>query len=898
MAIKVGGTTVIDNSRNFANIQSITFADGSSLSSSSSVATPANFTKIRDGGELLHTLDNPNAYDTSADDQFGRSVAISGNYAIVGAYGEDDSSGTFSGKAYIFNVTTGELVHTLDNPNAYGTSAADFFGSSVAISGNYAIVAANGEDDSGGTDSGKTYIFNVTTGSLVHTLDNPNPYDTSVSDNFGQSVAISGNYAIVGANGEADSGGTQSGKAYIFNVTTGALVHTLDNPNAYSTSTNDQFGWPVAISGNYAIVGARIEDDSGGTSSGKAYIFNVTTGALVHTLDNPNAYGTSASDLFGISVAISGNYAIVGATGEDDAGGTNSGKAYIFNVTTGALVHTLDNPNAYSTSTNDNFGRSVAISGNYAIVGAYLEDDSGGSFSGKAYIFNVTTGALVHTLDNPNAYSTSASDQFGFSVSISGNYAIVGAYLEDDSDGNGSGKAYIFAVDDTYDITDVDKITFSNGAEIKSNSNFTNLLTTVVNQGDLIHTIDNPNAYSTSDYDRFGSRLSISGNYAIVGAYGEDDAGGNTSGKAYIFNVTTGELVHTLDNPNPYSTSADDYFGVSVAISGNYAIVGAFFEDDSGGGNSGKAYIFNVTTGALVHTLDNPNAYGTSTSDYFGQSVAISGNYAIVGANTEDDIGGNSSGKAYIYKTTDGTWTDTTLVHTLDNPNAYDTSAGDYFGYSAAISGNYCIVGAYNEDDSGGSASGKAYIFNVTTGALVHTLDNPNAYDTSDGDWFGRPVAISGNYAIVGAYQEDDSGGTESGKAYIFNVTTGELLHTLDNPNAYGTSQTDNFGYALAISGNYAIVGAYQEDDSGGTESGKAYIFNITTGALVHTLNNPNAYDTSADDNFGLAVAIDGNYCIVGAYKEDDSGGTDPGKAYMFAVKDLTNLDRIYTLVQ
>ena len=164
------------------------------------------------------------------------------------------------------------------------------------------------------------------------------------------SVAISGNYAIVTTYQENDAGGDDSGKAYIFNVTSGALVHTLDNPNAYGTSAGDYFGWSVAISGNYAIVGAILEDDAGGLSSGKAYIFNVTSGALVHTLDNPNAYGTSQADYFGNSVAISGNTAIVGAYFEDDAGGTSSGKAYIFNVTSGALVHTLDNPNAYGTS--------------------------------------------------------------------------------------------------------------------------------------------------------------------------------------------------------------------------------------------------------------------------------------------------------------------------------------------------------------------------------------------------------------------------------------------------------------------------------------------------------------------------------------------------------------------
>ena len=156
----------------------------------------------------------------------------------------------------------------------------------------------------------------------------------------------------------------------------------------------------------------------------------------------------------------------------------------------------------------------------------------------------------------------------------------------------------------------------------------------------LVHTLDNPNAYGTSFADRFGRSLAVDGNYAIVGAYFEDDAGGSDSGKAYIFNVTSGALVHTLDNPTAYSTSLVDYFGWSVAISGNSAIVGAYQEDDAGGNASGKAYIFNVTSGALVHTLDNPNAYGTSFADYFGKSVAISGNSAIVGAVGEDDAGG------------------------------------------------------------------------------------------------------------------------------------------------------------------------------------------------------------------------------------------------------------------
>ena len=105
-----------------------------------------------------------------------------------------------------------------------------------------------------------------------------------------------------------------------------------------------------------------------------------------------------------------------------------------------------------------------------------------------------------------------------------------------------------------------------------------------------------------------------------------------------------------LHNPNAYSTSADDYFGSSVAVDGNRVVVGVSYEDDAGGTESGKAYIFDATTGSLLHTLHNPNAYGTSVDDYFGISVAISGNLAVVGAHGEGDADGTYSGKAYVYQ--------------------------------------------------------------------------------------------------------------------------------------------------------------------------------------------------------------------------------------------------------
>ena len=587
------------------------------------------------------TLDNPNPYGTSQDDRFGRSIGISGNYAIVGADQEDDSGGTESGKAYLF-----PLSFVLDRIDQIELSDKTFLNKD-----NIAF---------------KNASFNAT--KLLHTLDNPNAYDTSAYDQFGQSVAISGNYAIGGAVVEDDAGGTGSGRAYIFNVTTGAVVCVLNNPNPYGTSLNDFFGSSVAIDGNYAIVGAYFEDDSGGTSSGKAYIFNVTTGALLHTLDNSNAYSTSFQDYFGWSVAISGNYAIVSAYFEDDTGGGASGKAYIFNVTTGALLHTLNNPNAYGTSVSDNFGYSVGISGNYAIVGAYLEDDTGGSQSGKAYIFELTAGpeegrSFTVTNDGTSNYIIEGASNptlnllRGFTYTFNINASGHPFYIQTVSGAYSSGNVYNDGI--TGNGTESGTLTFTVPYNAPNTLYYVcqnhSSMNGTINISDrdlgfaLIHTLDNPNAYSTSLNDRFGQSVAISGNYAIVGAYLEDDAGGSDSGKAYIFNVTTGALVHTLDNPNAYGTSAEDQFGVSVAIDGNYCIVGAYQEDDAGGTQSGKAYIFNVTTGALVYTLDNPNAYGTSVDDNFGYSVGMSGNYAIVGAYLEDESGGLSSGKTYMY---------------------------------------------------------------------------------------------------------------------------------------------------------------------------------------------------------------------------------------------------------
>ncbi|MEZ6193095.1 MAG: hypothetical protein R3C45_17625 [Phycisphaerales bacterium] len=360
------------------------------------------------------------ASDGVGSDFFGVSVAVSGNTAIVGAWGDDDLGGS-AGSAYLFNVTTGSQIVKL---HALDTVAGDAFGNAVAISGGIGIIGAS-QDDDAGNSSGSAYLFDVSTGNQLFKL---TALDGAGGDQFGRSVAISGGVAIVGA--YTDDAGINSGSAYLFDVTTGNQIAKL---TASDAARGDFFGSSVAISGDTAIVGAGLNSAAGG-SSGSAYLFDVTTGNQIAQL---TALDAAPEDRFGGSVAISGDIAIIGAEFDDDSG-NDSGSAYLFDVNTGNQLFKLT---AADGAAGDRFGTAVAISGNIAIVGAMLDDHSVFD-AGSAYLFDVTTGNQIAKL---TASDATLLDKFGSFVAISGGNAIVGAFQNDEM-GLDSGAAYLFTI--------------------------------------------------------------------------------------------------------------------------------------------------------------------------------------------------------------------------------------------------------------------------------------------------------------------------------------------------------------------------------------------------------------------------------------------------------------------
>ncbi|NES05034.1 MAG: PEP-CTERM sorting domain-containing protein [Okeania sp. SIO2F4] len=267
-------------------------------------------------------------------------------------------------------------------------SALDQFGNSVALSHNTALIGAWGDDDNG-ESSGSAYLFDTTTGSLLQKFIAP---DGSEGDNFGVSVALSNNTALIGAWGD-DNNGESSGSAYLFDTTTGSLLQKFTAPDG---SEGDVFGLSVALSDNTAIIGS-VGDDDNGESSGSAYLFDTTTGSLLQKFTAPDG---SALDQFGRSVALSDNTAIIGSVGDDD-NGESSGSAYLFDTTTGSLLQKFTAPDG---SALDQFGRSVALSDNTAIIGSVGDDDNGES-SGSAYLFTTNTQSTPNPKSTPEPSS-------------------------------------------------------------------------------------------------------------------------------------------------------------------------------------------------------------------------------------------------------------------------------------------------------------------------------------------------------------------------------------------------------------------------------------------------------------------------------------------------------------
>lgn len=350
-----------------------------------------------------------------------------------------------------------------------------------------------------------------------------------------------------------------------------------------------------------------------------------------------------------------------------------------------------------------------------------------------------------------------------------------------------------------------------------------------------------------------------------------------TAGKSVVAEIQEDALLRASN------AEKGDIFGESVAIDGDRAIVGASGEDGASNNKSaaGAAYILERSGGTWqeVQVLRASNA---ESEDAFGESVAIDGDRVIVGAKAEDAEFGSenaNSGAAYVFERSDGSWQEVQVLR------ASNTDEGDLFGESVAIDGDWAIVGASNEDgpSNSGDNVGAAYVFKRSGGSWpknenqILRPSTPESFDS-----FGSSVAISGDRAIVGARGAGSKFG--AGGAYVFERSDGTWQQmqylTASNPD-----RNDDFGFSVAIDGGRAIVGAIHEDGPSNVYDnvGAAYVFEESGGSWTQDQVLRSSDATWVDQFFGWSVAIDGDRAVVGTpFSNGPSNITDPGEAYLF----------------
>jgi len=367
------------------------------------------------------------ASDGAGDDRFGNSVEINGYDAIVGAYFDDVSTQGNAGSAYVF-VYGGASWSQQQKLTASDAQSNDEFGGSVSIDGDYAIVGAYKEDGSG-TDRGAAYVF-VRSGSSWTEQQKLTPGDTEDGDHFGKSVSIDGEYAIIGAPGK----NSNQGFSYIFKRS----GTTWTQMTKVGATGSNKLGWSVSISMPCVIMGAYGTNGN----SGAAHIYELI-GSSWYGKGALTASDGITADLFGTSVAIDGDYAVCGAPGHDLTYGSE-GAAYIFEKPTSGWVAMTETQKitASDSAGGDEFGWSVSVDGDGIIVSSPDEDGTGAA-RGAAYIF-YRSGSSWTEQQKLTSSDAANSDYFGWGVSISSNTAISGAYAEDNINGADAGSAYIF----------------------------------------------------------------------------------------------------------------------------------------------------------------------------------------------------------------------------------------------------------------------------------------------------------------------------------------------------------------------------------------------------------------------------------------------------------------------
>jgi hypothetical protein len=781
-----------------------------------------------------------------------------------------------------------------------GAASGDHFGASVGTAGDVngdghpdLIVGAYG-NDAAGADAGAAYVYFGGPG--ADAVADLTLTGAAAGDNFGFSVGTAGDvngdgYADVVVGARYGNGApTGTGTAYVYYG--GASPDAAADLTLTGAVSGDYFGCSVGTAGDMngdgyddVIVGASQAVSPGGPSPvGTAYIFH--GGASPNPVADLTLTNGITSEYFGCSVGTAGDVngdgyddIVVGAMGHNTAW-PSAGAAYVYYG--GASPNAVADLTMVGAARLDRLGCSVGTAGDVnadgyddVVIGA-VGRSVFGSEAGGAYV--LLGGASPDTMPDLVLDGEHAADRFGYAVAAAGDVngdghddVVVGAYGTDTA-GSDGGTAYVFDLGPPSAAVGRAGLT-ALGEAISDQMGFS-----VGPAGD-VNGDGHPDVIAGAPYN---------------------NAGGADAGRAYVY--LGGPGADAVPDLTLTGAAASDNFGRSVGPAGDVngdgyddVVVGAH-NNDGGGGNAGRAYVFfgSATPDATADLV----LTGAAAGDWFGWSVGTAGDVnrdgyddVVVGAKA-NDAAGTSAGRAYVFF--GGVSPDAVADWTLTG-----AVAGDQFGQSVATAGDVnadgyadVIVGAYGSD-AGGADAGRAYVF--FGGTSPDAVADITLTGDAAGDNFGTAVGSAGHLngddhadVVVGA-PNSDVGGANAGRVYV--LFGGKGADVTPDLTMCGAAAGDFFGASVGTAGDvnndgYAdlVVGAYA-NDAGGTDAGRAYVF---YGGMEPDTVADHLLTGAAGENFGYSVGAAGDFhgdgfpdVVVGAPHNSAGAGSYNGAVHV-----------------
>ena len=697
---------------------------------------------------------------------FGSSVSLDGDRALVGAEFENGVV-PGSGAAFVFafdGAAWTQEARLVPDSGAFG----DRFGYSVSLDGGRALVGAYGVDSFTGT----VHVFarNGSDWSLEDTL---TAADAQIQSRFGFSVSLDGDRALVGNLIDASLGSPQlPGSAYVFERNGDSWSQQAALTASDGTLQNF-FGLSVSLDGDRAVVGATAAD----STIGAAYVFAFDGVDWAEELKLVASDG-AVYDRFGENVLIRGDTIVV-ASRQSTFPTEKLGVTYVYRLDEGTWAEEAV-LTASDGAPGNFFGRGLGLDNDRLLIGAPGDDEAGPDVGAVYYL--TRENATWDEVEKINGEFGSAGRFAGIAVSLHGDRALVG--------GNASAVVYAWSNDqwlEEGELADAGGVEFNSSVSV------------------------------SLDNDR-----------ALVGDALDSEAG-PLAGAAFLFHHDG--VAWNLEQKLQADELASDgqgfeYFGWSVSLDGDRALIGAF-RDEANGVRAGAAYVFHRELGSWSQEARLSDPAGVLL-DLFGTSVSLDGDRALVGA-PQSSFGGESdgSGLAHFFVRGETGWEFEQTV------TASDEAAEDQFGWSVSLDGSRALVGAYLAD-AGDTDAGAAYVFRNSEGGWTEE-QKLVAANPSSGAEMGISVSLQGDLALVGSRE---IGGlvtpgqqTGPGSARLFSWQDGQWR--LDTRIAAEDGEVgERFGSSVSLGGKRILLGAPGDDDRGQI-SGSAYLYRLDLGEVV-----------------------------------------------------------------